>query len=117
MTNGCVKCYTSVFCSACYIVLSLWGIIFLGILSALFSCHKQGNIGEFTRTDEENSQSMWIATILYFVLLIVCAVILKYRLGHPFPDEDAKADDDDDFDGTIGAQPSVNVSETKEEQK
>ena len=117
MTNGCVKCYTSVCCSVFYLVISVWGIIFLGILAILFGLHKQGNIGEFHNTDEENCQAMYIAVILYVVLAIAYAIILKYRLSHPFPDNDKPVEEDDDDIGTIGAQPDLPPQENQPEQK
>ena len=112
MTNFCVKCYTSVFCSACYIFISIWGIIFLGIIAALLQADKAGDIG----LHHDQATPMWIATGLYVALLIICAIILKYRLSHPFPNEDEKVDDDD-FDTPVGSQPTVVVNETISEQK
>ena len=116
MVNPCVKCYTSVCCSVFYLVIGIWGIIFLGILSILFGLHKQGNIGHFSNTDEQNCQAMYIAVILYFVLTIAYVIILRYRLNHPFPSEEQALEDEDDF-GPVPAQPDVSITASKEETK
>ena len=110
MVNCCVKCYTGTFCSACYIVISIWGFLFLGILGILFGKNKQGNIGDFKHPDSM-CRNMLIAAALYFVLGIVCAFNLKHRLAHPFPDEDAEAEDDEDD------QPASTTFTVSEEEK
>ena len=112
MTNFCVKCYTSVCCSIFYLVISAWGIIFLGILAILFGLHKSGNIGDFKNTDEENCQAMYIAVCIYVVLAIFYAIVLKYRLSHPFPDDSKPVDEDDDDIG-IGADPAAPQTQTE----
>lgn len=96
MTNCCVKCYTSVGCSICYIVISVWAILMLGILAILFGIHKQGNLGEIENTDAENARTLWINVIIYFIICVLSSISLVYRIKHPFEDEDEKNEDDSD---------------------
>lgn len=95
MTNCCVKCYTSVGCSVCYIVISVWAIIMLGILAILFGVHKRGDLGELKNTDEENCKTLWINVIIYFIICVLSAISLAYRLKHPFEEEQEKGEDDE----------------------
>ena len=92
--NGCFRCCCGVGCAACWIFIGIWAIIMLGILAILFSKHKQGNIGDFKRSDSENATTLLITVIIYFVLTIFCSWNLRYRLKNPFPPKDGETKED-----------------------
>ena len=88
MVNGFVKAYTNRGCSATYIFLSVWAIIFLGILAILFKTEKYGNIGVTPSDSEELDKYYKIclyACIAYVVLLFLCVINFVWRTTHPFP--------------------------------
>lgn len=97
MTNCCVRCYTSVGCAACYVVISVWGIVMLGIMAILFGIDKAGNIGDLNRnhTRKDNTKTLWINVIIYFIVCILSSISLCYRLKHPFEDDKANEEVDE----------------------
>ena len=75
----------------------------LGILTILFASHKQGNIGDFKRSDSENAKTLLIVVIIYFVLTVFCSVNLRYRLRHPFPPTEGQVKEEDGHVAQIGS--------------
>ncbi|OHT03528.1 hypothetical protein TRFO_29082 [Tritrichomonas foetus] len=97
---GIVRCYCGVGCAGCWLVISIWGFFFLGILALLFHLGKQGNIGHFSKehSDADRAKLLMITWIIYIVLGILCGINLVYRLKHPFPEaEDPDAQKQDQF--------------------
>ncbi|KAK8866550.1 hypothetical protein M9Y10_009514 [Tritrichomonas musculus] len=92
---GIVRCCCGVGCAGCWLVISIWGFFFLGILALLFELDKEGNIGHFKKNNKQNAQILFITWIIYIVIGVLCGVNLFYRIKHPFPpQEDPNKKDD-----------------------
>ncbi|EAY21769.1 hypothetical protein TVAG_237950 [Trichomonas vaginalis G3] len=116
MCKCCIATYTSVGCAACYIVISVWGIVMLGIMALLFGpIGHPGNIGDLVHTDKENCRTLWINVILYFVLCVLCTFTLFYRLKHPFQEE--KVVDEEDSEEILGIKDEQPAQEKVEDRK
>lgn len=92
---GIVRCYCGVGCAAIWVVISIWGFFFLGILALLFHLHKQGNIGHFKNSDETNAKVLMITWIIYIAIGILCGINLFYRIKHPFPPQEDESKKED----------------------
>ena len=92
MVNSCVRCCFGVGYSGFYIFISVWGVLFLGVLGILMKTGHEGNIGiEYKRGQEDEMRNkygdiMLITVGIYLAFCIGCAVNIWYRLRHPWPD-------------------------------
>jgi len=86
--GGCHRCCTGVGCSICCIAISIWAIIFFGVLTLLFKSGKAGNMGHVEHDNTVNAQTCLNVVIMYIVLLLYCSIQLYYRKSHPFPPEE-----------------------------
>lgn len=88
MVKWYVKAYTSKGCSITYIFLSIWAILFLGVLAVLFKTEKYGNIGISKDEDIDKYFKVCLyACIAYVILLLLCIFNFVWRSSHPFPKE------------------------------
>ena len=97
MPGSCVRCYCGVPYAACYIFISIWGILFLGVMGILLKTGHKGNIGiEYERGVDEKKEDnrygnvMLITVAMYFVLCVGCAFNIWWRLRNPWPEEENK---------------------------
>ena len=71
--------------------ISVWAIIFLGIMAYLFHIDSQ-YLGHFTTTHSANAKTCLWGFIVYIVFLGLCGYNMWYHKKNPFPaeeDEDA----------------------------
>ena len=88
MTNSCVRCLTGVGYSICWIAISIWAILFFGVLGILFHFHKSGNLGHLDPDDENHKMRSIYVVLIYIVLLIYCSFQLWYRKKNPYPEDE-----------------------------
>ncbi|EAY08317.1 hypothetical protein TVAG_401720 [Trichomonas vaginalis G3] len=87
MVNGLVKCCCGVGYGSCYIVIGIWGIIFLGIMGGLFMNGHQGNVGIEYKDEAERKKigkTMLWTVLIYAILVILCSINVLYRIRHPW---------------------------------
>ena len=97
MVNSCVKCCFGVGYGGFYIFISIWGVLFLGLLGILLKTGHEGNIGiEYKKDDDkkkvndEYGNIMLITVGIYLAFIIGCSINIWYRSKHPWPVEEEK---------------------------
>ena len=92
MVNSCVRCCFGVGYGGFYIFISIWGILFLGLLGILLKTGHEGNIGiEYSKGEDKDKLNseygdvMLITVGIYLAFVIGCSINIWYRLKHPWP--------------------------------
>lgn len=94
MVNSFIRCCCGTGCATCWMAISVWAFLFVGILGILLATDKQGNIGIEDGEDPHALASLCGFTVLiYVILFFLCGFNLWWRRRHPWPpkeDEDVK---------------------------